>query len=129
MALNAHTVGNVVAQDGTDEDDENTGDDDDYTSSSTDGGYQLPKDIIPVRYHLFLWPDMRHAVFLGHVSIEVQIKRACRTFLLNALGLSIFDVKFCIGMELSFIGSLFRRHGNTHCKVGPSKVDERVALS
>ena len=50
---------------------------------------RLPKNVLPRLYRIAIEPDIARAAFTGMVEIDVEVREPVRTFMLNALGLTI----------------------------------------
>lgn len=53
---------------------------------------RLSKDIVPVRYRLFLKPDLETFVFTGEETISLQLKKSTDTITLHSVDLKIKNV-------------------------------------
>lgn len=58
----------------------------------------LPSSVRPTHYHIALSPDLENATFSAEVAINVHINEPTSTFVLNAVGLSFFDVSVRAGV-------------------------------
>ena len=50
---------------------------------------KLPKDVVPLAYRISLTPDLGKERFAGHVSIDLEVRKATKRIVLNAADLSI----------------------------------------
>jgi hypothetical protein len=50
---------------------------------------KLPKDVIPLQYTAHLVPDVANNTFSGSETVEIEVKKATSTIMLNALNMEI----------------------------------------
>jgi puromycin-sensitive aminopeptidase len=61
------------------------------TTSVDTASFRLPHDVVPKRYALTLSPDLAAARFEGEERVEVEVRQATRTVVLNAVELEIHE--------------------------------------
>ena len=61
--------------------------------SSSDGSFRLPKEIRPLKYDLFLHPNLENNTFNGRVSILIDITGKQKLIKLHQKELAITSVK------------------------------------
>ncbi len=64
----------------------------DINQSKDDLSFRLPRDVIPIRYNLYLNPNLENASFYGSEIIEVEINNEVDSIVLNALELEILTL-------------------------------------
>jgi aminopeptidase N len=55
---------------------------------------RLPTNVVPSQYHLNIRPDIANFTFTGSEKIEVEVKEATKTIVLNSLDIDIQSVTF-----------------------------------
>ncbi|XLZ71280.1 M1 family metallopeptidase [Massilia sp. SR12] len=58
-----------------------------FSFAATPG--KLPKDVVPIQYTAHLVPDVANNTFSGSETIEIEVKKATSTIMLNALNMEI----------------------------------------
>jgi len=58
-----------------------------YSFATTPG--QLPKSVVPSRYVLAVHPDLKTSTFSGSETVQIGVKEATRTIVMNQVGLHI----------------------------------------
>ena len=60
---------------------------------------RLPEAVVPVRYVVQWTPDLKRETFTGRVSIDVEVRAATATIVLNAVDLTIIDATVAQAQE------------------------------
>lgn len=55
---------------------------------------RLPTNVVPSHYHLNIRPDIANFTFTGSEKVEVDVKEATKTIVLNSLDIEIKSVSF-----------------------------------
>lgn len=63
----------------------------DVSNSSDYSSYRLPKEVIPIKYTLYLDNDMRNFTYLGSVSIHLKVIETTDTVVVHSDGLRILE--------------------------------------
>jgi len=72
-------------------------------SADSSESFRLPKEVQPIHYDLFLYPDLNNGTFSGNVTILLNVLDKRRTIALHQKNLSITSVSLkSHGLEENF---------------------------
>ena len=79
-----------------------------FAFASTPG--KLPKSIVPVRYAIYIEPDIAKAALRGSETIEIEVREAVRAIVLNSLNLEIDKATLSAGKPIALTPVLDREN-------------------
>ena len=97
--------------------------------TSTSEFSRLPRSLIPTHYALSLTPDLKAFTFGGHVKIDLDVQETSQVILLNAMEMTLKQVKLEIGGQETVLNDWKLSEENETLQINLAEPLKEVELS